>query len=1175
MLLVPSGPRLRGDDGFQVGAHTARAGLRRRDLVASGGSFVGREHETAILRDALTDTLAGRGRLVMLAGEPGIGKTRLAEEAALDAAANGVRVLWGRCWEGGGAPAFWPWIQLIRDGIDADVQPNQTREGIEIGLARIAQSVPELHAMLPLPGHAPAPASAPPLADTSRTAAPERFRLFDAITRLFKELAGTTPLMMLLDDLHAADEDSLVLLRFLARDLKQTRILLVATYREVEVRQSSRQSPLISEIGREGVTIPLRGLSLPEVADLVRRTAAFPVADDMISLLHQTTEGNPFFLDETVRLLIAERDLGRAHRKPHEFAVPDSVRAAIHRRIEALADRTKTLLTIASVIGREFDLAVLREVSRHPDETLIASLAEAAAHAVIDEPAGVSGTYRFAHSMIADVLRTDLRMSARPQLHQQVGAALERVYAADLGPHLAQIAHHYTQALSIGARAKALEYSRLGAERARGQLAFAEAVRLYGMALQALAVSREADEAQRWQVLIAMGEAQAQVGSLDDARLAFEAAAAAARRLGRSDLLARTALDASAWFGTFFTLDRSFMALVEEAFEATAGTDSPIRAALMATLAAERYWAGDRQRGLALSEDAVTLARRLGDPRALVTALWVQNQLRWGPENVDGRLASATEIAALAEAIGDHQRALRAHEMRFAALLEIGDMQGLEAETRAYEALAQKAGEQFGIVERFRAVIALLRGDFEHAERAAQELLAHAERRQDTALLACAQALLVVLAEERGRLDPAQIERTANALIAQSPALAAQYRVIQGFLHLACGRLDEAAKTLESLAQHDCAAIPRDWNWLDNMRGLTILCVALRDARHAAIVYDLLLPYADRNVTAGWGDVAHGSAALYLGLLARILRRFDDAQMHFERALQFNERMGARPAVARTQCEYARMLLRRRQAGDREWALQLLEESLATASTLGMKTLETAVHALLIRAEEARPPASPRGEDASSAIVSPAADTTTVPSHSGGAGSIDAVAAAAVADLRDLRAHAAPDGTVTILFTDMKDSAGLFDKLGDLRAHQILSLHNEIVRQQIALQKGFEVKSMGDGFMIAFSSARRGLLCAIGIQRAFAAYCERHPDTPIRIRIGLHVGELINLSADFFGKAVIVAARIASLAQGGEIIVSSTLRDLTESAGDLRFSDAGEVQLKGLSGTQRLHRVIW
>jgi class 3 adenylate cyclase len=403
-------------------------------------------------------------------------------------------------------------------------------------------------------------------------------------------------------------------------------------------------------------------------------------------------------------------------------------------------------------------------------------------------------------------------------------------------------------------------------------------------------------------------------------------------------------------------------------------------------------------------------------------------------------------------------------------------------------------------------------------------------------------------------LQPAQVELAANTLISQSPALAAQYRVILALVNLASGRRAEATAELDALTADDCAAIPRDWNWLDNLRGLAILSLVLRDARRGAIVYELMRPYADRNITAGWGDVARGSAALYLASLARLLRRLDEAEGHCERALQLNQRMGARPSVARTQFEYARVLLERDRPGNQERARALLAAALATACELGMRPLEARLRTLLERkgwpqdvpADEARAP------DA-----------------------IEAVAAAVVAEPRELRAHAAPHGTVTILISDMKDSSALFDTLGDLRAQEIINTHNAIVRQQVARQKGFVVKSMGDGFMLAFSSARRAVLCAIAMQRAFAAYSEQHRETPIQVRMGLHVGEPINVSDDLYGKPVIVAARIAALAQAREILVSSTLRDLTESAGDLRFSDAGTVELKGLSGTHHLHRVVW
>ncbi len=188
---------------------------------------------------------------------------------------------------------------------------------------------------------------------------------------------------------------------------------------------------------------------------------------------------------------------------------------------------------------------------------------------------------------------------------------------------------------------------------------------------------------------------------------------------------------------------------------------------------------------------------------------------------------------------------------------------------------------------------------------------------------------------------------------------------------------------------------------------------------------------------------------------------------------------------------------------------------------------------------------------------------------------IDDVAASVVMERPDLNAHAAPDGTVSILFSDLENSTMMTERLGDLRAQRLLHEHNDLVRKQIAEHRGFEVKSLGDGFMIAFSSARRALLCAIGIQRGFAAYSRQHRDEPIRVRIGLHTGEAILEKGDFFGKNVILAARIAAKAAAGEILVSSIFKAVTETAGDLRFDDGHDVELKGLSGSYRVYRALW
>ena len=188
---------------------------------------------------------------------------------------------------------------------------------------------------------------------------------------------------------------------------------------------------------------------------------------------------------------------------------------------------------------------------------------------------------------------------------------------------------------------------------------------------------------------------------------------------------------------------------------------------------------------------------------------------------------------------------------------------------------------------------------------------------------------------------------------------------------------------------------------------------------------------------------------------------------------------------------------------------------------------------------------------------------------------LDKVAASALSQPPDVRALASLDGTVTIMFSDIVDSTVLYEQLGDLRGSELIRTHNEIFRREVAAHRGHEVNTFGDSFMIAFSSVRRAVLCAISLQRAFAAYCDDHPDLPMRVRIGLHVGEAVRESTDFFGKAVILAARISALAEGGQILVSSTLHDVAVSAGDLRFESVGDRTLKGLAGTHRLFELVW
>jgi eukaryotic-like serine/threonine-protein kinase len=1127
------------------------------------GNLVGRERESRELSASLGDLMSGRGSLFLLAGEPGIGKTRLAEELGREASARGVRVAWGRCWEGGGAPAFWPWVQALRaclEGLDAKALKT------ELGAAAahyVSRLVAEPGAAIP--GALP-PARAPEPIAALNAIEPEadRFRLFDAVGGFLRKLSAATPLLIIFDDLHAADDDSLLMLRFIARDLPRSRIMIIGTYREAEVRLVQHLAELIAQLGREGRSLALRGLAKPDVRRLVELGAGALPDDAALENLYRVTEGNPMFVTETVRLMLAEGRLQPAEPvQLGSFKIPDGIRTAILRRLELVSPQTREVLAVASVFGREFDLAIVGQVTGLSLGDLSAAVDEAVAAGLLEEVAESPGRHRFTHALTSQTLYDSHSRGRRRELHLQIAASLEDLYRGDLEPHLSELAHHYTQALPGAHTDKAIEYAERAAARAAELLGYQDAVQLYRSALKALALGQPNEQRHRCHLLIALGEVLYSAGSFEEARSSFSQAAEIATRLALADEFARAALGYAMLPSDAWNVDLRKVEMIQQALGALSEGNGALRAMLMARLAWELHWSEDRERRESLSREAVELARQLGDPLALVYVLIYRHFAIWGPETLEQRLADAAELKRLCEHPQAGSWLPLARYFTIADLLEAGDIDAADAEIGNFPASGDLLWGTFGYKERAVALRALMEGRFSEAKSLAEEALRIGQRLGVRAGNAFSDHMLA-LRREQGRLS--ELERGVASWVARYP-LDLLGRGVLAVLYAESGRIDEARAELERAAVRGFSRAAGRSTWLAGIAMFSEVCARLGDAAVAATVYEQLLPYASHNVLTvinAW----YGPVTYYLAILAAAASRFEQAAAHFEQALAYCQRIAARPFVARTQYQFARMLRARGAPHDHDTALALLGAALGGVCAMEMKGLERDIRELMaeIQPVAAAAPAQPLTSDA----VARGKQATAAE-----AGSIEAIAETALAQPRDLRDHAAPDGTVTILFSDLENSSLLFDKLGDLRAQEILRAHNAIVREQVALQKGFEVKSMGDGFMFAFSSARRALLGAIGIQRALDAYCAQHADEPIRVRIGLHVGETIKESADFFGKTVILAARIAALAKGEEILVSSTLRELTESAGDFRFVAAGEVPLKGLSGTHRIYRVVW
>jgi eukaryotic-like serine/threonine-protein kinase len=900
-------------------------GSAHRRAETQRGTFVGRERELAELVGGLDDALDGHGRVFLLVGEPGIGKSRLAEELTANARASGARVLVGRCWEAGGAPAYWPWVQALRAYVRG-AKAEQLRAHLGAGAADFAQLLPELRTLLPDIGEPPAP-----------EAEGARFRLFDVTSSFLVSVAKERPLVIVLDDLHAADEPSLLLLQFLARELGESRLLIVGACRDVDPTLADPLRTTLIELAREPVTrsVELAGLGEADVARFLELAAPDVSAADLAPAMHAETEGNPLFVGEILRLLASERRLDEPETVP--LAIPRSVREVIGRRLRHLSYECNELLVLASVLGREFDLDALARISGLEQEAILELLDEAMDARVVSEVPGAMGRMRFAHALIRDAVYHGLARSRRVLLHRQVGEGLEALYASDLDPHLAELAHHFFEAAAGGDGQKAVAYARRAGSRAVALLAYEEAVRLFEMALEALGPESAATARSRCQLLLAVADSKGRAGDSPGAKASFLQAAELARSAGLPEILGAAALG----YGGRFVWDRAMsddrlVPLLQDALAVLGEVDSTLRVRLLCRLAAALRGEPSREHRERICEEAIHTARRIGDPAAVAYALDAAEVALQAPQTAQRRLDLGHEIVSLARATGDQERLFDGHEHVFWAAWEVGDpvvrAVQLDSMTRVAEEMRQPA--QLWMLAVAKATLALAEGRFAETEELIEHAAAVGERVQSWSAAAVARTLpLFLLCREQGRLEDFGREIEGPGHEFSGPLVR---RSVLAQLHARLGRAEEAKAALDELTGRDLSNWHVDEEWLVGVCLLAETCVLLEDADRAAVLYEILLPHASLNAVAV-PELALDSTSRPLGMLATLLGRFEDAARHFEEALRMNERMEARPWLAHAQEEYARMLLRRDRGGDRERAEKLLSRAHATYRELGMQ----------------------------------------------------------------------------------------------------------------------------------------------------------------------------------------------------------------------------------------------
>ncbi|WP_371779259.1 ATP-binding protein [Streptosporangium subroseum] len=867
-------------------------------VPSTGAGLVGRDEWLTRLTGHLVDASAGRGTAVLVTGEPGIGKTGLARALSATAGAMGIRTGWGRCEEAAGAPALWPWSQAL---------------GSLVSAAGTATRLPALAALLPAPDGTAAAATV----DIDTAA----FRLAEATAVLLRD-AG--PLLLVLDDLHWADGDTLHLVRRLGAMLAGLPVVLLLTSRDAEADRTPELAETLADLARAGlVRVGLRGLDRAGVRAYVRLRHGVEIPDEVAAALRERTNGNPFFVGELVQLLADERRLtepGAAASPLVPGEVPDGVRDVVRRRISQLPGDVEPLLSMAAACGPTFDLDLVEAASGlSADSAMTAAEAALLAGLIVEEGPG----YRFTHALVREALYVRLPPGRRRRLHAALAGVIEERPGGVHGARFAELAHHHGRAGADHARA-AWTYGVRASELAARQPAPAEAARLREVALADLSRDRTATAADRYEVLVGLALARKRAGyerqAWEATREAAEVALAGGDVLAAARAAVTTTADAIWSWREYQVVDFAGVALFERLLRDLPPGHEAMRARLLAALAAELYYgAGTVDRTVALSTEAEALARTHGSRADLARVLELRHVAYERPQLLAERLSVARELVDLAESADDPATVARALVFRGRDRIERGRVAAGLRDYRHARELAETHALAPALVALIwaDAVVAVARGRFAEAEQAIAR--AHAFH-SGTTVAGAAEvpvALAATLNTVRGTLP--EIEPLlAEAAAATGLALLREWHALA---LLRSGRAEQARAALGPWRQQP--EVPMDYMWLTHLAVRAELWSELASPDAAGELFTHLEPYADRIVIGGTGITFAGFAGHHVGLLARARGDLDGAADHLEAALRRNEEAGLRPFAAASARELAATLRRRDRPGDRERAAAL------------------------------------------------------------------------------------------------------------------------------------------------------------------------------------------------------------------------------------------------------------
>jgi DNA-binding winged helix-turn-helix (wHTH) protein/tetratricopeptide (TPR) repeat protein len=892
-----------------------------------GDPFVGRAEAMNQLLDLLYGARAGRGRLCLVSGEAGIGKTRVMSELAQVAQAEGQTPWSGRCVEEGRAAAFWPWVQVLRDAaVDPSVSASLQAEmrGLLVELIPNPQSRDRFVDM------------------TASSAVAARFWVLEKLSRHLLACAETGPRIVMIDDAHLADEASLDLLAFLAPEVSRAAMLIVVTARNALAAGSDAWAKSLGRLSpMDRIELPV--LKPADVESYVSAVTGVELPEDIRSTVYLKCGGNPLFLQETVRVVSAFCDReGVESLRKEDIAVPGVAREVWRARLAGLTPSACEALEVACVIGQEFELPVLQRALGVAPELLLVHLDEASRARLVFARSR-AGVYAFAHDTIREALYDDLSRARRVDLHFRVAQALEARALGELQVH--ELAYHFYRALPRSAPDQVERYACLAADAAIRGYAYEDASQLYGWALEAQRFRADVSARGRCELLLSYATALRLSGRLPDSRRAVEQAVDVARQHAFPDLLCEAARRLRPSVNSAVVPDALALRALEEAQRLITDDQTSLRIRVLGRLACVPPYSLSTERSQELSARAVDLARQSGDKDDLTEALRYRLPALSGPDHIDELLEVTSEILRLKPDVGSNAGEVEA--ARYHALLQRGEMAAARRELEALGRLGRelRRPEMQWHYDRLRAQELFHAGDFPAADAAFRDLFDRSRRMRLPYGELFFTMQFMALASERTGLSmlSASGREWASKLEWASPI--PSFRAHEARFFVEIGRLDEARETFEAIARGGFDAFTKDLSYLNALAHLAVVAVALEDRPRGERLYSLLKPYPRHNTPSALGFYL-GSASYFLGLLARLLGRGEQAARHLEDALADNERMGYAAMAARTQLSLAEVLAEEGSRAARLRASALLADAGATARRLEMAPLTSAIERL-------------------------------------------------------------------------------------------------------------------------------------------------------------------------------------------------------------------------------------